>query len=563
MKTFNFIIILISISNLVYSQPIITSINPSIGAVGTIVTVYGENFNPIPANNILFFGATQATVITACDSIISVIVPNGASSNYISVTDVQTHLTAYSLKPFIITFSCNENNNELFAPKIQYPVGSSPHSISICDLDGDRKPDIIVANSGNGYGNTFSVYRNISIIGQVSLEPMLNFITNTGPMNTSVGDLNGDGKPDVVIINHNDNTFSVFKNISTIGNITFNQKIDFITGAHPMVSAISDFNGDGKLDLVVSNLNDTTISIFKNTTINDSISFSERIDYSTGINPSEIEVGDLDDDGKTEIIITNLVSGTISIYKNIGTIDNIQFSPRIDYSTMYLSNGLAIIDINDDNKLDIISGSESSYIWVFKNTSTNGNISLAPKIEYHISGQPADVVYGDFNGDGRTDIAFANYSHQMASVMINTSVNNEISFAPYMEFNAGGYPYGIAAGDIDGDGTVDLALANNITHTISILLNNECLTNFSFKLNEDEIIKIAPNPFDSQTIISINNKAKYSVAHIYNTFGMEVRTLKLEENETILKKGVLQPGPYFIIITLENKVLYTNKIIIY
>jgi len=82
----------------------ISSFTPTSGAIGTAVTITGTNFNTTAANNIVWFGATKATVTAATATSLSVTVPTGANYQPITVTNVTTGLTAYSAAPFNITF---------------------------------------------------------------------------------------------------------------------------------------------------------------------------------------------------------------------------------------------------------------------------------------------------------------------------------------------------------------------------------------------------------------------------------------------------------------------------
>ena len=271
-----FILFHISIS----AQPTIATFSPTSGTVGTIVTITGTNFNLTPANNIVFFGATQATVSTSNATQLTVIVPVGTTYQYISATDLSTRLTAYSSKPFIVTFSCSDTiNSGTFSPHIDFGTGYNPKSVSISDLDGDLKPDIVIVNSGNGSGNTISVYRNTSISGTISFATKVDYSTGTFPFSIAIEDIDGDGKKDLAIVNYNDNTISVYKNTCNIGTISFLTELLFSTGSNPSSISINDINLDGKPDIAITYQNDSTISIFKNTSTSGTISFATKLDF--------------------------------------------------------------------------------------------------------------------------------------------------------------------------------------------------------------------------------------------------------------------------------------------
>lgn len=154
--------------------PTISSFSPTSGPIGTSVTITGTNFDTSASNNIVYFGTVKATVATAASTQLTVTVPLGATYQPITVTDTSTGLTAYSNKPFTVTFaSAQKIDTTTFASGVSFPTNAGPLRMAMCDLDGDGKPDIIVVNSNSGNGTTFSVYRNTSTRAQFLLRQRL------------------------------------------------------------------------------------------------------------------------------------------------------------------------------------------------------------------------------------------------------------------------------------------------------------------------------------------------------------------------------------------------------
>jgi hypothetical protein len=480
-----FTIILLTIFGLskqqAIAQPNITAFAPTSGLIGTTVVISGSNFNITPANNIVFFGATKATVSSGSSTTLTVTVPLGASYQPISVTNITTGLTAYSAQPFNVTFPapCSAGINlGTFAAKADFITGTKPYSVCIGDFDGDGKTDIAVANY---LSTSISVYRNTSTSGTISFAAKVDFATGSGPQSVSTGDFDGDGKKDIVVTNEG-GSVSVLRNTGNFGTISFAAKVDFITGTNPYCVTVGDFNVDGKTDLAVANRTSNTVSVFKNTCTIGIISFAAKVDFTTGTNPRSVAVGDLDGDGKTDLTVANASSATVSIFKNTGSGGIIAFAPKVDFVTGTIPYGISIGDLDGDGKKDLaIANYGPATVSILRNIGSTGTISFAPKVDYITGSQPYGISMGDLDGDGKTDLALANGSGNTVSILRNTGSTGTISFDPKVDFLTGSTPFSVAIGDFDGDGKSDLVLSNYNSNTISVLrnLNARCLPTFT------------------------------------------------------------------------------------
>ncbi|MCX6290696.1 MAG: FG-GAP-like repeat-containing protein, partial [Bacteroidetes bacterium] len=463
-----------------YAQTI-TSFSPLSGPVGTAVTITGTGFNVTPSNNIVFFGATRATVSAASTTSLTVIVPSSASFLYITVTNLSTNLTAYSAKPFNVTTTCNGASS--FATAIGYQGGS--HNVEICDMDGDGKADLIIPDYFN---NTFTVTRNTSIPGSISFAPKVIFPWAAGgqPNEVSIGDFDGDGKPDVAVGGNGGGAFvSVYRNTSTVGSISFAARQDFTASSgQGNGNRIIDIDGDGKPDLLSVHWSGNCLWVLRNTSTGPGIiSFAPGVSFATTTQPHKIDVGDLDGDGKPDVVITAFTSNTMSVFRNTSTAGTISFASRQDFAPGTVPYFVHIGDLDGDGKSDIaLVNRDVATLAIYQNKSTPGIISLAARQDFATptgTFTHYGVAFGDLNGDGKPDIVVGNYTLNVTSVFRNTSVPGTISFATRVDLPSG-VSYDVGIDDFDGDSKPDI-VATNSGSTVSIL-GNLCVLSLPIEL---------------------------------------------------------------------------------
>ena len=464
------------------APPTITSFSPLQGGPGNLVTITGTNFSTTTTNNTVYIGATKAAVTAASTTSLTITVSPSATNSVISVLNTETNLIAYSQQHFTPIFKAVKNNITLtdFAPRVNFTTGTNPGYVTMGDLDGDGKPDMVVTNETD---NTVSVFLNTGSQGSPSFAAGITLVTGQSPQGVAIGDIDGDGKLDMAVTAFNGNLVSIFRNTSTAGNISFASKVDIDLGSCPFFVVIRDMDGDGRADLVTANKDANTVSIVLNTGALGNISFAARVDLAAGTKPYFVTVGDLDGDSKPDVAAAAYGDNKMVVFRNKSTVGVVSFDARQDFAvtTPY---SISIGDLDGDEKLDLITGNlTSNNISIFRNTSVVGAISFASKTEIALGQRIYNVAIGDLNGNGKNDLVTSNYTNNTVSVLRNTGSAGSISFAPQVDISTGAGPNYVSIADIDADDKPDLLVSNYDDNTVSVIRNKPIGINVSGTLS--------------------------------------------------------------------------------
>ena len=457
----------------------VSSVSPAIAKVGDEVTIEGAKFSTTPAENLVDFGGVMGTVTSATSSELIVEVPMGARFGPISVT--VGGRTASSSQFFLPTFAGPGGiSTDTFGPAVNFAFGGTPQSVSVGDLDGDGKPDMAVAIQDS---NTVAVLRNTSSSGalsQESFDRIGDFAVDTGPNSVSIGDLDGDGKLDLVTTNTGtdifslNNTVSVLRNTSGPDDLTFGDKVDFTVGSGPNSVSIGDLDGDGKPDLVVTNLNffqGTTVSVLRNTSGPDDLTFESKVDFTVGLAPAAVSIGDLDGDGRLDLTVVNLGDNTVSLLRNTTRAGPITFESKVDFTVGSGPGAVSIGDLDGDGKLDLaVVNLSDNTVSLLRNTTSAGTVAFDPKFDLDVGSGPTAVSIGDLDGDGLPDLVVANQEANTVSVLRQTG-SGTLAFHPKVDLTAGADPAHVLIGDLDGNDIPDLVVANLESKTVSVVRN--------------------------------------------------------------------------------------------
>ncbi|MGO9606135.1 MAG: FG-GAP repeat domain-containing protein [Candidatus Binataceae bacterium] len=235
--------------------------------------------------------------------------------------------------------------------------------MSASDVNGDGKPDLIVANLGSP-GGVF-VLLNTTAPGATtpSFATQQFFASGSGPYSVTAADVNGDGKPDLIAANINSNTVSVLLNTTPAPTTTFDANSfatqqTFATGSNPLSLTAADINGDGKPDLIAANELSNTVSVLLNTTAPGTTapSFATQQTFGTGSEPISVTTADVDGDGQPDLIVANAGDSTVSVLLNTTApgATTPSFATEQTFTTGSVPESVAATDVNGDGQLDLI-----------------------------------------------------------------------------------------------------------------------------------------------------------------------------------------------------------------
>jgi len=336
-------------------------------------------------------------------------------------------------------YSQGQITTSSFLPHLDFPTDSAddPEAVAVHDLDGDNKPEIVVVSL---YGPGISVYRNTTksgIMDSGSFAPRQDFAVAPDAGMVRLADMDGDSKYDIVVASYEQVT--ILRNTSTIDTISFDNPVylDAIPGANDFEMALDDINGDGKTDIIILDNIVTDTALY----------------------------------GYYSVITNNIQSP--------GAFTSASFNARLDYSTgEQFVETITTGDIDGDGKEDIVVALTEGSLFIYRNISTSTVLDTGsfdvPDTLLGINAVDVDVF--DFDLDGKKDLVISEGQTWLTLVRNNNNPGSIVTsnFNSYARFDlapSGTNPQRLTINDFDGDGKPDVAIANSGPSVVSVLRN--------------------------------------------------------------------------------------------
>ena len=455
-------------------KPVITSYTPVTAPIGAEVTIAGQHFHSMPEKNLVRFGATRATVLSASPTEIKVKVPAGASLGPITVLDAESGLAGESIREFVPTFTDEFKKGNL---QLTMGVNDYIYQTHVQDMDGDGRADI-VARHYLGY----SIFLNVNQGGDITEESFVRSTFNgeETPQSLSLADFDGNGLKDIV--GRYRNGWRIYPNLSVPGFIFFGPPVDLPATLYLYDAVFGDFDIDGRIDIAGTDDlpgDSTSIVIFRNQNPRGLLTASNFEKRHAVILPYHIynfNIDDLTNDGKPDLLVAVYNKSFVPIVKNNShpgafhfEVSTIEYSPSERYP-QYISQ-----DLNQDGWKDIaitsLSSTQSGNLLVLENKGTAANISMANAIVAVRESIRWAVQPGDVNGDGNIDLLVGINGGKFTFIKNNVAVGEELSELSFEKFetftsavSANSTQSGMAVNDLNGDGRPEVINTYSYNH---------------------------------------------------------------------------------------------------
>jgi len=365
---------------------------------------------------------------------------------------------------------CYSHDHNDYGPSSSYVV----NAIAVADIDANGFPDIlgVVSTDLGGMPTQGYVSTRLQMSAASFALPPTRFGVGTGPANLVVADVNGDGRPDLVVANADDQTVTVRLADPARAGFFLPAVVLPTPGRTPLDVAVGNLSGhtDGRLDIAVAApfipnpaalVPLPSVMVFIQGTTDGS--FLAPVTYPVNGDPQAVTVADLDGNGFADIgVATTANTVSVLLQTSAGV-----FAPKVDYATGVQPVAIKAADINGDGKLDLLTAnfgaSLSPGIQGLSVLIQGAPGTFAPPVHYTTAYRAVALAVGDLNGDGKPDVAVACEGlpgDSGATSVLLQDATTAGSLLAAVNYRGVFGPMGVAIADMDGDGRPDLVLAD-------------------------------------------------------------------------------------------------------
>ncbi len=351
---------------------------------------------------------------------------------------------------------------------VRFPAGKGPGSLALADLNGDGRPDLVVANIESGDATVLLGDGK----GGFVAAPGSPFPAGKSPNDIAIADFDGDGKLDLAFPNHETSHVTIllgdgrgrFKPASA-------SPVAVRSKPHPHGIAAADFDGDSHVDFAVESWASDQVEVVFGTGGGRFRTRSQL--FSVGHMPYQrLRAGDVNGDGAPDIVTTNFEGGNVTVLLGDGK-GGFHEAPGSPFRAGDAPFSLALADIDRDGHLDLVVSNFSGRAGDTSHDAVNvllgdgrGGFRPMKGPPFATGVNPIRVAVGDVNGDGWPDVATANMRGGDVTVLLGDGHGSLLSG---VSRPVGKEPSGVAVGDVDGDGRAEIFVANHGSGDVTML----------------------------------------------------------------------------------------------